>query len=284
MSEQDRQHSAESPKLQSPEGKNRFASLRKLLPVAVPVLGLTTSALIANAATSTLWNFESGNFSGWYKELCCSHSAVVSTSSPVRDGRYSVKFTLKKTDPDIATSKRAELRHGYVPANSAYTYRFSNFLPTSFTKDPSMEIVAQWHNVPDYSIGEKHPSPPLYLRTMNGRLYLGRRWDPNRLTVNNTPGKGGGTEMLDLGPYQVGTWTDWKFYVKWSYKSDGVVQIWKNGSLIKSIYGPNTYNDAKGPYFKVGIYKPDWKYNPSRSTTTQRVIYYDAVRMDSGRT
>lgn len=91
----------------------------------------------------------------------------------------------------------------------------------------------------------------------------------------------GGKEKIDLGPYEAGTWTNWKFHVKWSYQSDGLVEIWKDGQLVVSKTGPNTYNDRQGPYFKIGIYKPDWKYKPQKSNTTQRVIYFDEVRVEN---
>lgn len=260
-------------------------SCSKLVALTLGLPSLVAGGFVTTAiAASTVWNFETGDFTGWVRELCCSYSAVVGNTFPVRDGRYSVKFTLRKNDPDVSGSRRAELRHPPVPANSAYTYRFSIFLPTNYVYEQHSEIVNQWHSIPDKNLGEKYPSPPLYFRIQSGRWSLGRRWDPNQITVNNTPGPGGGMEMIDLGPYQVNVWTDWKVYVKWSYRSDGVLQVWKNGTLVKSINGPNTYNDAKGPYFKIGIYKPIWKTNPSRSSLNERVLYYDAVRMDTGRT
>jgi len=69
------------------------------------------------------------------------------------------------------------------------------------------------------------------------------------------------------------------FHVKWSHKSDGILQVWKDGQLIVDKKGPNTYNDQVGPYFKIGVYKPDWKENPQASNTDKRVLYFDQVRI-----
>lgn len=220
--------------------------------------------------------FDSGFEPEWAKELCCSHSARIVSTPGGRGGR-AVKFTLNRTDPDIADSKRAEIKLDRVPAKSERIYRFSSYLPGDYATDPSMEIVAQWHETPDFEIGETWRSPPLYLKTQNGRWVLSRRWDPNRLTRNNTPA---GTETIDLGPYRKGAWTDWVFRVRWSYDSNGLVEVWKDGKQVVKKIGPNTYNDEIGTYFKIGFYKPDWKSRPQESKTTQREIYFDRVRVE----
>ena len=243
---------------------------------AMPLIDVAKSAVIFVS------NFESG-FSEWGKELCCAHSATIVTS-PVRAGKQAIKFTLNKSDPDVASSKRAELKRGTVPANSEEWYGFSLLLPLNYTADPSYEIIAQWHEYPDKNLGETWRTPPLYIKTQKGKLYLQRRWDPNKVTKNNTPGSGGGIESILIGPYKTGEWTEFVFHIKWSYKSDGLLEVWQNGNLIVRKAGPNTYNDQVGPYFKMGVYKPEWKSNPSMSNTTQRVVYFDEVRVGNAST
>lgn len=209
------------------------------------------------------------------KEICCQHSAAIVTS-PTQSGDRVAKFTLYKNDPEVATSRRSELRLNAVANRSEYWYGFSNYLPSSFVKDRSMEIVAQWNAKPDRNLGEDWRSPQLYLKTENGRWKIVRRWDSKPLTTNNTPED---KETIDLGAYQTGVWNKWVFHVKWSYQSDGLVEVWKNGKLVLRKTGPNTYNDKVGPFQKFGIYKPDWKYRPHRSKIATRVIYYDNIRM-----
>lgn len=212
---------------------------------------------------------------GWSPELCCPHSGEV-VPSPGRTGS-AVRFTLFRSDPDVATSRRAELRLQPVPPNSSYTYRFSVFLPDSYVSDRSFEIVSQWHNVPDTDLQESWRSPPLALLTQGGGWKLHRRWDPNPVTLNNQPGQGGGTETIDLGRYQPNSWTNWRINVRWSHQSDGWLEVWQNERRIYHHRGPNRYNDVQGPYLKIGLYKPDWKYHPLRSQLNQRVIYFDAI-------
>ena len=231
----------------------------------VPLMGATKSTVFTSG-------FESG-FTGWKKELCCKDSATI-VSSPKRAGEHAVKFTLRKDDP----KRRSELRQGSVPANSEHWYGFSNLVPANYAKDRSYEIVAQWHEMPDRDLGEPWRRPPLTLSIRNDRFGVSNRWDPKPLSVKF---KEAGSQSWDLGTVPKGDWTDWVFHVKWSHKSDGLVEVWKNGQLVVRKTGPNTYNDKKGPYFKIGIYKPDWKADPEKSTTTQRVIYYDQIQVRS---
>lgn len=258
--------------------------LRLALGVTAGLVLLSTPAwadiLITAIARPSIFtsNFEKGEFSKWKKELCCQHSAII-VNSPTRAGKHAVKFTLNKGDPYVASSKRAELRLDSVPANSERWYGFSMFLPSNYKVDPSFDIVTQWHKRPDSDLGESWRSPALSILTQNGALHLHRRWDPNQVTNNNTPGPGAGKETIYLGPYQTGVWTDFVFHIKWSHKSDGLLEVWKNGKLVVTKTGPNTYNDKTGPFLKMGIYKPHWKSKPKRSKTSKRVIYFDEVRV-----
>uniref|UniRef100_B8HQ90 Polysaccharide lyase n=1 Tax=Cyanothece sp. (strain PCC 7425 / ATCC 29141) TaxID=395961 RepID=B8HQ90_CYAP4 len=223
--------------------------------------------------------FEGSNFNGWLREICCSHSAAI-TTSPVREGRFSARMILRRSDGDVQGSKRSELAHYPVAANSEYTYRFSLFLPSDYSYDRSFEILMQMQSFPDSNLGEAWRSPPMMLRTAYGKWFLESRWDSKQVTVNNRPE---GNQTWDLGSYAKGRWTDWVIHVKWSHRSDGLLEVWRDGQLVARRVGPNTYNDARGPYFKAGIYKPDWKYNPSFSSTSQRTIYVDAVRIYPGK-
>lgn len=240
-------------------------------------IGTYNSILIASSAITE--DFES-DFSNWKKEVGGSHSAQM-VNSPVRAGNQAVKFTLKKDDPLVSSSKRAELALGGVPSNSDLWYSFSVFLPFSYQKDPSSsEIIAQWHDRPDRDLGETWRSPALSLGTRNGKLYLSRRWDSNPLTENNVPE---GKETIFLDSYQTGKWTDFAFHVKWSHTSDGLLEVWKDGELEVSRTGPNNYNDRRGPYFKIGMYKGDWKNRPERSIVSKRTIYFDEVSVGDAR-
>lgn len=150
------------------------------------------------------------------------------------------------------------------------------FFPKEYTKDPMHEVITQWHSRPDRSLGENWRRPALSIRTWDDKLKLVNHWDSRSVTPSR---KGVDTQTWDLGAIPKGQWIDLVVHAKWSYKSDGLLEVWKNGKLVVRKTGPNTYNDKTGPFFKIGIYKRQWKNNPEESTTTKRVIYFNQVRV-----
>ncbi|AFY86261.1 polysaccharide lyase [Chroococcidiopsis thermalis] len=247
-------------------------SITKLLLVLVTIWLMPLSSKVKSDTLVFLSDFESG-YSEWGTELCCNYSAEI-VNSPIRAGNQAIKFTLKKEDARLYGVKRAELKLGEVPPDSEIWYGFSVFLPSDYQQDPSSEIIAQWHDLPDKNLGEKWKSPALSLSTKDGKFILNRKWDSKRVTVVPE-----GKEVVDLGLYQTGKWTDFVFRVKWSSGSNGRLEVWQDGKLVVSRNGPNNYNDARGPYLKIGIYKGDWKNYPDKSTISERELYFDEVRV-----
>ena len=202
-------------------------------------------------------------------------SGIVSTPNQNEQiSENSVKFVLEEPD------KREELALEPVPYNSEITYHFRIFLPESYVNDPTSEIVAQWHAVPDFELGEtwSKTGPVLVLLTEDGKWKLGRKWDSREIIREQ--GQQGyieveGSENYDLGEYQTGVWTDWTFHVRWSYEADGLVEVWQDNNLVVRETGPNAYNDEIGPYLKIGLYNKKWQ----DSSLTQRELYYDDVEV-----
>ncbi|WP_250122666.1 polysaccharide lyase [Chroococcidiopsis sp. CCMEE 29] len=217
------------------------------------------------------------DLSGWGQELCCKHSAQIA-SHPTRAGGEAVKITLKKSDPYFKNSRpRAELKLRPVPANSEHWYGLSLFIPKEYTLEPkSFEIITQFISPPDKDLGEKWHRPSLTLSMRKKGFTLTNYWDSRQITKGK---QFEGRQQWNLGAVEKGKWIDFVYHAKWSYKSDGLLEAWKGGKLILRRKGANTFNDKRGPSFKMGIYKPDWKSRPERSITTQRIIYFDEVRI-----
>jgi len=98
---------------------------------------------------------------GWNRQWCCDRSANTVTS-PVRNGRYSARFELRRGDATVSSSKRAEVSEP-APRSGARErierwYGFSIFLPGEWVPDASAEILTQWHHASDTG------SPPLVLQ------------------------------------------------------------------------------------------------------------------------
>jgi hypothetical protein len=208
-------------------------------------------------------DFSSGYSKKWNKESANSSHSIQTTKAP--DGSDAIRFELRRTDPNVALGKRSELALDSVAAGSEQWYGFRVMLPQGWDRDPgSYEVIGQWHEIPDWNLGEGWRSPPLGIYVRDGQWRVNNKWDSKPKTEGNTPE---GKATLWTGAYETGEWANWVFHVKWSHKSD----------VDKK--GPNTYNDQVGPYFKIGVYKPDWKENPRASNTDKRVVYFDQVRI-----
>jgi hypothetical protein len=194
-----------------------------------------------------------------------------------RSGKAAMRTSLdryKDRYPD-----RTEVLGPKAQVGKEYWYGFSILLPEDYIPDRIWEIVAQWHSPPDTNIGEKWRNPVLALSTTNGRWGWVSRWDAKRNTFESGKREYGGTREYNLGPYERGVWTDWVVHVKWSYGPDGFLMVWKNGRLAIDQSGPNTFNDAEGPFFKMGLYKGWGDPKKECDAVTKRVLYHDEFRM-----
>ncbi len=214
-------------------------------------------------------------------EVCCEHSYKYSTAKYYK-GKQSAKFELRRNDKDVRESKRSELAAHVEKSSGDNWYRFRMFIPNNWEIDPnSFEIITQWHGYPDLDKGETWRSPPLYMAIKGDRIHIQTKWDSKKVTIKNTPE---GESVLWEGKLNdlKGQWVNWTFRVKWSYLQDGIVEVWKDKEKIVHRIGANSYNDEKGVYLKIGIYKPDWKYHPQKSVVNYRMIYFDDVEVGYG--
>jgi hypothetical protein len=194
-----------------------------------------------------------------------------------RAGNGAMRTSLDRTKdryPD-----RTEVMGPQAEIGKEYWYGFSILLPAEYIPDGIWEIVAQWQGTPDSEIGEKWRNPLLALSTTDGRWGWVSRWDAKRNTFETGRREYGGIREYDLGPYETGVWTDWVVHVKWSYRSDGFLKIWKDGKTVIDQAGPNAFNDAKGPFFKMGLYKGWGPPDKPSDAVNSRLLYHDEFRM-----
>lgn len=214
-------------------------------------------------------------------ETCCEHSYKYSSDQSYK-GKKSVKFELRRNDKEVHNSKRSEFAARVEKANGDNWYRFRMFIPENWETDPkSFDIITQWHGYPDFNKGETWRSPPLSMIIKGNKIKLKSQWDSQEVTVNNTPE---GKDVLWKGNLDKlkGKWVNWTFHIKWSHSQDGIIEVWKNQEKIVSHEGANTYNDERGVYLKIGLYKPDWKYSPQKSIVDTRIIYFDDLEVGYG--
>ncbi|MEM9536815.1 MAG: DUF4347 domain-containing protein [Cyanobacteria bacterium P01_E01_bin.45] len=203
-------------------------------------------------------------------------------SNPSGSGKV-LRFDLRKGDPLVSNSSRAEVLPKISDTTPKfgqnYTYSLRTYIPNDWKADGSLEIITQWHAKPDSHLGETWRNPPAALRIQGDSFNLKQAWDSKAVTKKNT---NHGSRTTNLGSLNRGKWTDWSFEIKWSYKSDGIFRVYKDGKLVFNKTGPNAFNDKLAPFSKLGIYKPDWKARPQNSSTTRRVLYIDDFTMRTG--
>ncbi len=223
--------------------------------------------------------FESGSLSRWSFRWLRRRASARIVARPVRHGKAALEISLRRGDPMFSKGKRSELQvPGHFQIGKAYWYGFSVYLPPDWKEDFKAEVVAQWFATRDEHLGERPRSPSLALRIKDRRWIVTYRYDRKRLSVGNGAPKG---KVLTVR-YRRGVWTDWVFFVRWSWGDDGLTRVWKDGELLASRAGPNTYNDAVGPILKIGIYKAPWNRPEARSAVSSRTLYFDEVRVARG--
>jgi hypothetical protein len=242
---------------------------------------LAFAAIPAKAADIWYAHFENQDFHGSPTDaLCCKHSAQI-INSIVLSGKYAVRFILNSDDNKL-TGNVEPVRKAMIGKNNTASigstrwYGMGVNIDPSWrddTNDPNGTIVFQWKSNPDAG-EEASRSPQLAIMVHKDEWKISNLSDPNRITTNSSfkriNWKGGVIEK--------GKWVDWVVYAKWSYKSDGVLKVWKNGTLMIDHRGPNTFNDEKPEYIRFGVYKAWWKHQlpPTRNTLT---VYFDEVRI-----
>jgi hypothetical protein len=220
--------------------------------------------------------FESGTLvdgQGWN----ISGNAPKITTKYVREGNFAIESYLNRTTS--STSNRTEVRAKAPDAKvgQEYWYGFSVFFPEPYVADNIWEIVGQWHRIPDPGDDTSGLNPPISIEINNGNWRFISRYSTAQPTTEAS--RKTAFDKL-LGPVEGGKWHDWVVHVKWSATlGEGLLQVWKNGVKVVDITGPNCYNDAVAPYFKMGIYK-GWSDRISPTgIVSERRFYHDSFRM-----
>jgi hypothetical protein len=174
------------------------------------------------------------------------HGSQGLTTEQIRHGSKSYKFSLTRYD---SGDYREELslwkyldsgRNNFIIGNE-YWIGYSIFLADGY-KSPvgyGYAVHHQYHGVPDVPPvcvdGEVTRNPHLFMQTKNGDWLFTIIGD-SRLCL---PDKNYESATADNnGVFDTGIWHDYVIQVKWSYGSDGFVNLWRDGVLITNNIGP----------------------------------------------
>ena len=120
------------------------------------------------------------------------------------------------------------------------------------------------------------------LTAPNVALWLwNNKWDVNRKWDTGSGPQEVLTEITGSAA-TLGAWDDWRIRYVPAIDGSGIIQVYRNGTLVFSHTGPNA-NAVSGTmvasrYANFGIYKWRWK-TPGTYYPNQRVAYYDKIML-----
>lgn len=185
--------------------------------------------------------------------------ALQFVKSPIYKGLKTARFEIREDQPLVANGKRSEVTIikgslGKITKNAWYS--FAVYFPSEgYEYDDEREVINQWY---------QNGSPATSLRTRRDRILLetGNTMDTRR--------------QFDIGAIAKDKWHTFVFHFIHSYQSDGLIELWVNGTKKLTLKGGNMYDDIL-PKWKVGIYKSAFKYGTS--DVSRRVIYFDNIKV-----
>ncbi len=233
-------------------------------------------------------DFEEGDLTGFYWHN--NAPEVVSAPEPVRAGTYAMRSYLHRYESEYKYRTEAivgldqtappDTRLEYTfDIGSEYWIGISIFVPTEMLGDVEglSDVVMQIQACPDEGEDWRSPVFAIEVDGDNWRIYS--RWDTRSTTPAGNSFTGENVVYDEPIASSVGTWTDWVIHVVWSYESDGLLQVWRDGDMVVDRTGPNCSNDERGPHPAFGVYKWPWRDDSAETDSDWRLVYHDEFRI-----
>jgi hypothetical protein len=207
--------------------------------------------------SSVVWvgDFETGTRGQWSSTQMVSADRLALVASPLRQGRYALKATVKQGDDPInASGNRNELvRMTREPVGSEYYYRWSTMFDSTFPSARTWQLFTQWHHEGNSG------SPPVEFLVYGEEI---------RLNIGGNPGT-----IVWRTPLVRGQWQDFIFHVKWSPNASvGFVELYHNGKLVLPKRYIATQYSGQLNYLKVGLYR-------NETVAQTGIVYHDGWTM-----
>ena len=216
------------------------------------------------AATLTVnKGFESGTLTG----MTCSGNCPKIATSPIMTGNYSGNFDLTRS---MTTNFRTEvegIQNFYFGQEYwlGFNYRYEDWATDTSSEMAPFQIHTKplsWSLPKECSIGAAWATAP---------FFMGSNSDQAGFYTY-------GGKSLWKGAVQKKQWLGIVVHFKISASSDGFIEAWKNGVKLGRVDGANSPktdkcgNPMREPYFKMGVYKWDWKTKTTASSRRQLII------------
>ncbi|PLP97194.1 heparin lyase I family protein [Cupriavidus pauculus] len=185
-------------------------------------------------------------------------------------GRLAATFQL----PGTPGAFRSELA---LPAEEGLQERwYGARIAVDQIADPAGYIVLQWHAVMGKDKVNRN-FPNLAIHQKGDKWVVARAW--------GTPANIQRSSTELPGQVVPGTLTNWVIHTKWATDASGIVEIWKDDTLVYQQKGQNAYHLSidRTPYLKTGIYRPARKDSTiSEAPIVVRVTDMRIGRADAG--
>jgi hypothetical protein len=186
--------------------------------------------------------------------------------------RFEVQAGDKGREGD-ATQERAEISSKEkLDFDQTYTMTY-DFMVEPGQKNTVGVNVGQFHGTPDAndygSLG-----PVFAIRLVGERMRIVTRTDSDRITDARPADNFIYSDTTDI---QRGHWYQMKVEIRFDPDGQGVINVWRDGEQLAHYKGGVGYNDALGPYWKMGIYRP-----PAPETLAVAYRNFDLVEGDAG--
>jgi Ca2+-binding RTX toxin-like protein len=153
---------------------------------------------------------------------------------------------------DETIKERSEISsQGKLAFDKTYTMSYD------FQIEPGARNTAEWlnmgqfHGTPDAG-DVKGLGPVFAIKLAGERMRIVTRSDADPTTDGRVPDNFIYTDNQDIVR---GHWYHMTVQLRFDPDGGGIAKVWRDGDLIADYKGPLAYNDAVGPYWKMGIYR-----------------------------
>lgn len=213
----------------------------------------------------------------WLREASFPYS--LQTVAEGGTNNHMLRFEWRRADADgTRPTLGSELKTAPLGNRKQITVEFDVYIADHLLPPNSGPVVLmQLHSPPDFDLGEQWRQPVTSLYYQSGTLLY--TWRASAETV--TPGKPkqwnySNEGALKLGEPRRNAWNHFRLEHRFDYAGDsGLVVVEVNGIRHEQTGTQIGYNDARGPYLKLGLYCPG-------STPEPRLVsYVDNIRLDA---